>query len=129
MDDGEFTMSWDVDEKEFYETFAEIESGRGIEDAKRWAWSALDWTQKELRNQEVENKRMQDEINRLKEHRESCAENLLKGYRVGKEESIAAVVSHLRERAIHGAGNIVSVEDACTILAGLFERGGHRREE
>ena len=45
-------MSWDVDEKEFYETFAEIESEHGIEDAKRWAWSALDWTQKELRNKE-----------------------------------------------------------------------------
>jgi hypothetical protein len=42
-------MSWDVDEKEFYETFAEIESERGIEEAKRWAWSALDWTQKDER--------------------------------------------------------------------------------
>lgn len=47
-------MSWDVDEKEFYETFAEIESERGIEEAKRWAWSALDWTQKELRKKEDE---------------------------------------------------------------------------
>lgn len=45
-------MSWDVDEKEFYETFAEIESERGIEEAKQWAWSALDWTQKELRKKE-----------------------------------------------------------------------------
>ena len=45
-------MSWDVDEKEFYETFAEIESDRGIEEAKQWAWSALDWTQKELRKKE-----------------------------------------------------------------------------
>jgi len=44
-------------------------------------------------------------------------------------EERAAVVAHLRERAIHGAGNIVSVEDACTILADLFERGEHRREE
>jgi hypothetical protein len=41
-------MSWDVDEKEFHETFAEIESERGIEEAKVWAWSTLDWTQKEL---------------------------------------------------------------------------------
>jgi hypothetical protein len=40
----------------------------------------------------------------------------------------AAVVAHLRERAIHGAGNTVTVEDACTILAGLFERGEHLRE-
>jgi hypothetical protein len=44
-------------------------------------------------------------------------------------EERAAVVAHLRERAIHGAGNIVSVEDACTILADLFERGEHRHEE
>ena len=45
---------------------------------------------------------------------------------VAKER--AAVVAHLRERAIHGAGNILPVEDACTILADLFERGEHRRE-
>ena len=44
-------MSWDVDEAEFYETFAEIaaDPNRGLEDAKRWAWSALDWTQREKR--------------------------------------------------------------------------------
>jgi hypothetical protein len=30
-------MSWDVDEKEFYETFAEITEDRGLEEAKRWA--------------------------------------------------------------------------------------------
>ena len=41
----------------------------------------------------------------------------------------AAMVAHLRERAIHGAGNTVTVEDVCTILADLFERGEHRREE
>jgi len=40
-----------------------------------------------------------------------------------------AVVAHLRERAVHGAGNVMSVEDACTTLADLFERGEHRREE
>ena len=44
-------MSWDVDEVEFYETFAEIaaDPARGLEDAKRWAWSALRWTQQENR--------------------------------------------------------------------------------
>ena len=47
-------MSWDVDEKEFYETFAEITEDRGLEEAKRWAWSALDWTQKELRERDKE---------------------------------------------------------------------------
>lgn len=40
-----------------------------------------------------------------------------------------AVVAHLRERALHGAGNTVTVEDACNILADLFENGEHRREE
>ena len=44
-------------------------------------------------------------------------------------EDRAAVVAHLRERAIHGSGNTITVEDACTILADLFERGEHRREE
>jgi len=53
-------MSWDVDQVEFYETFAEIEAdpARGIEDAKAWAWSALDSTQKELR---AETARLQNE--------------------------------------------------------------------
>ena len=51
-------MSWDVDQVEFYETFAEIEADRGIEDAKAWAWSALDSTQKELR---AETARLQNE--------------------------------------------------------------------
>ena len=47
-------MSWDVDEKEFYETFAEITEDRGLDEAKRWAWSALHWTQKELRERDKE---------------------------------------------------------------------------
>ena len=33
-------MSWDVDEKEFYETFTEITEDRGIDEAKRWAWNS-----------------------------------------------------------------------------------------
>jgi hypothetical protein len=41
----------------------------------------------------------------------------------------AAVIAHLRERAIYGAGNLVFVEDACTILAGIYERGEHRLKE
>jgi hypothetical protein len=41
----------------------------------------------------------------------------------------AAVVAHLRERAIHGVGITISIEDACTILADKIERGEHRREE
>jgi len=49
-------MSFDIDEKEFYETFAEITGDRGLEEAKRWAWSALNWTQQELRNEAEKNK-------------------------------------------------------------------------
>jgi len=49
-------MSWDVDQVEFYETFAEIEADRGIDGAKEWAWSALDWTQQELRTEMARNK-------------------------------------------------------------------------
>ncbi len=111
-------MSWDVDEKEFYETFAEIESERGIEEAKRWAWSALDWTQKELRNKESEIKRLHDEISKLREHRESCAKNLLKGYKVGKEEALASVVAWLR-------GNTCG----CYDFAAAIERGEHLMEK
>jgi hypothetical protein len=44
-------------------------------------------------------------------------------------EERPSVVAHLRERATHGSGNTITVEDACTILADLFERGEHRREE
>lgn len=47
-------MSFDIDEKEFYETFAEITQDRGLEEAKRWAWSALDWTQQELRRERAD---------------------------------------------------------------------------
>ena len=55
-------MSWDVDEKEFYETFAEITQDRGLEEAKRWAWSALDWTQQELQTRDKENLKLRDTL-------------------------------------------------------------------
>jgi len=50
-------------------------------------------------------------------------------FQEGGEDERRKVVAHLRERAIHGAGNTFTVEDACTVLADLFERGEHRREE
>ena len=53
-------MSWDVDEAEFYETFAEIELARGIDGAKEWAWSALNWTQQELRERDEQNRKLRD---------------------------------------------------------------------
>ena len=53
-------MSWDVDEAEFYESFAEIaaDPNRGLDGAKEWAWSALHWTQQELRERDKENRKL-----------------------------------------------------------------------
>jgi hypothetical protein len=55
-------MSWDVDEKEFYETFAEIaaDPNRGLHGGVQWAWSALHWTQQELRERDKENQSLRD---------------------------------------------------------------------
>jgi len=55
-------MSFDVDEKEFYETFAEIAADppHGLDGAMEWAWSALHWTQQELRTRETENRKLRD---------------------------------------------------------------------
>jgi hypothetical protein len=79
-------MSWDVDEKEFYEAFAEITEDRGLEDAKRWAWSALDWTQKELRERDKEN----DE---LRKNSNLYTENLPKPHEAGKPSELAQRVT------------------------------------
>ena len=51
LKDLEVVMSWDVDEKEFYETFAELQDAEGSQRALEWAWSAFDWTQQELRKE------------------------------------------------------------------------------
>lgn len=53
-------MSWDVDEVEFYETFAEIaaDPNRGLNGAMGWAWSALHWMQQELRERDKENRKL-----------------------------------------------------------------------
>ncbi len=55
-------MSFDVDEKEFYETFAEIaaDPNRGLDGGMEWAWSALHWTQQELRTRETEHRKLRD---------------------------------------------------------------------
>jgi len=57
-------MSWDVDEKEFYETFAEIaaDPNRGLDGGMGWAWSALHWAQQELRTRETENRKLRDTL-------------------------------------------------------------------
>lgn len=102
-------MSWDVDEKEFYETFAEIESDRGIEEAKQWAWSALDWTQKELRKKED-----------------------------GAKKEHAAVVAWLRaEATLYTGEGLEPMQAMFSCGAGMtlvnaadsIERGEHRKEE
>lgn len=68
------------------------------------------------------------EVERLREHRESCTENLLKGYETGKTEERAAVVAWLRECALDseatGAEMRLLQEHATRI-----ERGEHRHEE
>lgn len=72
------------------------------------------------------------EVERLREHRESCTENLLKGYETGKAEERAAVVKWLREEAEAAAQTftVQAGEWANRIdgLAGDIERGEHRRE-
>lgn len=70
-----------------------------------------------------------EEVERLRARRNLDNEGFARVWDESRDRERAAVVAHLRERSIHGAGNIVSVEDACTILADLFERGEHRREE
>ena len=79
-------MSWDVDEKEFYETFAEITQDRGLDEAKRWAWSALHWTQKGLRERDKEN----DE---LRKNSNLYTENLPKQHKAGKPSELAQRVT------------------------------------
>jgi hypothetical protein len=119
-------MSWDVDEKEFYETFAEITEDRGLEDAKKWAWAALNRPQMELRESEKK-------IEELLKHRESCVDNLLKGYETGKSEERAAVVKWLRQEA-EAAAQTYTVQagewaNRIDALADNIECGEHRREE
>ena len=78
-----------------------------------------------LRRREQE---AQAEVERLREHRESCTENLLKGYETGKTEERAAVVAWLREVA---DAPETWVDDAIALrgASASIERGEHRREE
>ena len=66
------------------------------------------------------------EVLRLREHRESCAENLLKGYETGKTEERAAVVAALRRFEPGPMG--LSLVDMASV-ADHIERGEHRSEE
>jgi len=60
---------------------------------------------------------LREEVERLKKHRESCAENLLKGYETGKAEERAIVLAWLRK----WGGD-------CDDAAETIERGEHRKE-
>jgi hypothetical protein len=147
-------MSWDVDEKEFHETFAEITEDRGIEEAKRWAWSALDWTQKELLERDKEN----DE---LRKNSNLYTENLPKPHEAGKPSELAqrvteafrssaadvVAVNLARGNTVVGEVNgewvekkeqglidipdrpVIHLSDKPTNRMSLYERGEHRREE
>lgn len=57
-------MSFDVDEQEFYETFAEIaaDPNRGFDGGMEWAWSALHWTQQKLQTQKTKNQKLRDTL-------------------------------------------------------------------
>ena len=68
------------------------------------------------------------EVERLREHRESCTENLLKGYETGKTEERAAVVAFLRELA-DAPETYVDEAIALRGASASIERGEHRRAE
>lgn len=137
-------MSFNIDEKEFYETFAEITQDLGLEEAKRWAWPALDWTQQELQKEGKSNEVDGEAYNmgRSEGQADIAASlslildpedknhwniiGLLKEVvRLSGER--AAVVAWLRERA-----DTAYTRDASGELrqaAYTIERGGHRSEE
>ena len=146
-------MSWDVDEKEFYETFAEITEDRGLEEAKRWAWSALHWAQQE--NRESEKK-----IEELLKNSNLYTENLPKPHEAGKPSELAqrvteafrssaadaVAVNLARGNTVVGEVNgewISTRDERAAVVAFLrdgsiyrvldyadsIERGEHRREE
>ena len=68
--------------------------------------------------------RLRADVQRLRGHRESCTENLLKGYETGKAEERAAVVAFLQ-----AASQRWAVDDPLNEAADHIERGEHRREE
>lgn len=106
LKDLEVVMSFDLDEKEFYETFTELQESEGTQRALEWAWSALDWTQQELRKEAV------------------------KSQSIVAEER-AAVVAWLREQRTFGTDALLGqgFANVCGILSDAIESGEHRREE
>jgi hypothetical protein len=72
------------------------------------------------------------EVEQLREHRESCTANLLKGYETGRAEERAAAVASLRQEAEAEAQTytVQAAEWARRIdnIADCIERGEHRSE-
>jgi len=75
------------------------------------------------------------EVERLHAHRESCTENLLKGYETGKTEERAAVVAFLRQEANAPHPSELdtpmlspSGRGLLLLNASAIERGDHRRK-
>jgi len=67
------------------------------------------------------------EVERLRDHRELCTDNLRKGYETGKSEERAAVVAWLRVWQGHMDDRIT--HDDADYAIRVIERGEHRREE
>ena len=80
-----------------------------VERATGWGWEAA-------YRQDVA--ALISEVERLRGHRGSCTENLLKGYETGKAEERAAVVAWLRRG-----------DACCAANATRIESGAHHREE
>lgn len=96
-------MSFDLDKEEFYETFAEIQESEGSQRALEWAWSALDWTQQELKKERVKSQS-------------------------ASTEERTAVVAWLRSYA---SKSFLTPNERFGLRVGAdsIERGEHRREE
>ena len=60
-------MSFDVDKKEFYETFDEMAADPklGLEDAKAWAWSALEYAQDDKNTERATRERPEKQLTML----------------------------------------------------------------
>ncbi len=76
---------------------------------------------------------LRKEVEHLRAHRESCHANLLKGYETGKVEERAVTVAWLLARAGETAnrrpGNENEISLIYSLVADMFERGEHRKEE
>jgi hypothetical protein len=141
-------MSFDLDKEEFYQTFTELQENEGTKRALDWAWSALEWTQLELRKVSLidgvdgeaynmgRSEGQADIAASLRHILDPEDKNhwniigLLKEViRISGER--AAVVAWLREQRQYGTDDLLGqgFANVCGILADTIEDGEHRREE